>query len=97
MNPQIGILLRLPSSFFIFTGICFEFFYLFIYSYVHTLFGPFLPLAPRALPLSPPTPLLPGKTCSALFSNFLGEDISNNKKDIAFFLVEIRIAIQRDS
>jgi hypothetical protein len=41
--------------------------------------------------------LLPGRTCSALFSNFVEEDISNNKKDKAFLLVEIRIAIQKDS
>uniref|UniRef100_A0A8C0WBY2 Uncharacterized protein n=1 Tax=Castor canadensis TaxID=51338 RepID=A0A8C0WBY2_CASCN len=33
-----------------------------------------------------------GRTCSALFSNFC-----NNKKDKAFLLVEISIAIQRDS
>jgi hypothetical protein len=54
------------------------FVYLFIYSYVHTLFGPSLPL--------PPPPSLIGTTCSALFSNFV-EDISNNKKDIPFLLV----------
>jgi hypothetical protein len=39
---------------------------------------------------------LPVRTYSALFSNFV-EDISNNKKDIVSLLVDIRIAIQRDS
>jgi hypothetical protein len=59
------------------------FFSLVIYSYVHTLFGPFLPSAPCLLPL-PHTPLLLSRTCSALFSNFV-EDISNNEKNKAFF------------
>jgi hypothetical protein len=49
-----------------------DFFYLFIYSYVHTLFEPFLPPAPCSLPVPPP-PLLPGRSCSALFSNFVEE------------------------
>jgi hypothetical protein len=40
--------------------------------------------------------LVPGRTRSALFSNFV-EDISNNKKDKVFLLVEIRTAVQRDS
>jgi hypothetical protein len=40
----------------------------FIYSYVHILFGPFL----RPTPFIFPT-LLPGRTCSALFSNFVEE------------------------
>jgi hypothetical protein len=47
--------------------------------------------------LPPSAPSLPGRTCSALFYNFVKEKTSNNKKDIAFLLVEIRIAIQRDS
>jgi hypothetical protein len=42
---------------------------LFIYSYVHTLFAIF-PLCP--LPLLS-TPSHPGRTCSALFSNFAEE------------------------
>jgi hypothetical protein len=46
--------------------------FLFIYSHVHKLFGPFLPPAPHPLPL-PVTPLLPGRTCSALISNFVEE------------------------
>jgi hypothetical protein len=47
---------------------------------------------PHPLPL-PPTPLLPGRNCSAFISNFVEESINNNKKDKAFLLVEIRIAI----
>jgi hypothetical protein len=46
--------------------------YLFIYSSMHTLFGPSLPTVPCFFHLSYP-PLLPGRTCSALFSNFVKE------------------------
>jgi hypothetical protein len=44
-------------------------------------------------------PLVLGRTCSTLlFSDFVEEkDIRDNKKNIGFLLVEIRIAIQRDS
>jgi hypothetical protein len=48
------------------------FYFLFIYSYVHILFGSFLPPAPHPLPF-PATPSLPGRTCSALISNFVEE------------------------
>jgi hypothetical protein len=48
-----------------------DFIYLFIYLYVHTLFGPSLLPASRPLPLAPPS--LPGRTCSALLSNFVEE------------------------
>jgi hypothetical protein len=44
----------------------------FIYSYVHTLFGLFIPPAPAPF-LSPPHPLLPGRTCTTFFSNFVEE------------------------
>jgi hypothetical protein len=64
--------------------------FLFIYSHVHTLFGSFFSPAPPH-----PAPF-PGRTCSARFSNVV-EDLSNNKKDKAFLLLEIKIAIQRDS
>jgi hypothetical protein len=37
--------------------------------------------------LSPPPPSLPGRTCFALFSNFVEEKTSYKKKDIAFLLV----------
>jgi hypothetical protein len=47
-----------------------ELFFLFIYSHVHTLFGPFLPPAPS---LCPHPASLPGRTCSALISNFVEE------------------------
>jgi hypothetical protein len=47
-------------------------FFLFVYSYAHTLLGPFLPLPPAPF-LSPPTPSLPGRICSALISNFVEE------------------------
>jgi hypothetical protein len=52
---------------------------LFIYSYVHTLFGPFLPLALHPL-LLPPPPSLPGRTCSVLFSSFVEEKTSAIRK-----------------
>jgi hypothetical protein len=68
------------SFFFIFI------FGLFIYSYVHTLFGTFLPPCPQCPP-TPPTPSLPGRGCSALFSNFDEEKTSNNKEDIEVLLV----------
>jgi hypothetical protein len=72
-------------------------FSLFIYSYVYALFGPFLPPAPYPL-LLPSSPLLPRQNLFCPFLQFCWRiDISNNKKDIAFLLVEIRIAIQRDS
>jgi hypothetical protein len=48
----------------------FSFFFLFTYSHIHTLFGSFLPPAPTpTLPSQPPS--LPGRTCYALFSNFV--------------------------
>jgi hypothetical protein len=72
-------------------------FYFFIYSHVHTLFGPFLPPSPCPLPLR--STLLTSR--QNLFCPLLQfcwrENISNNKKGKAFLLVEIRIAIQRDS
>jgi hypothetical protein len=46
--------------------------YLFIYSYVHTSFGPFLPPLPTLF-FSPRRHPLPSRTCSALFSNFVEE------------------------
>jgi hypothetical protein len=50
--------------------------YLFIYSYVHALFEPSLPSTPHLL-LLPITALLPGRPCSALFSNFVEEKQKN--------------------
>jgi hypothetical protein len=41
--------------------------------------------------------LLPGRICSALISNFVGEKTKAIKKrDKAFLLVEVRIDLQRD-
>jgi hypothetical protein len=65
----------------------FKFFSLLIYSYVHTLCH-FSPL--------PRIPLTSRQNLFCPFLQFCWKvDISNNKKDIAFLLVEIRIAIQR--
>jgi hypothetical protein len=47
-----------------------NFFYSFIHMCIHCL-GHFSPLPPTSL--SPSLPLLPGKTCSALISNFVEE------------------------
>jgi hypothetical protein len=56
---------------------------------VYTLFGPYFPL--------PPTPLSCRPNLFCLFLQFCWrEDKSNDKKNIAFLLVEIRTAIQRD-
>jgi hypothetical protein len=63
------------------------FVYLFIYSYVHTLFGPSLPPAPGPFSL-PPTCLTSRQNLSCPLLQFCWrEDISDNKKDIAFLLV----------
>jgi hypothetical protein len=60
------------------------FFYcLFIYLYVHTLFGPSLLPVPS---LSPPPPSLPGRTCSVFFTSFVEEKTSDNKKDKIYLL-----------
>jgi hypothetical protein len=47
-------------------------FLLFIYSNVYSLLGPFLPHGPVPF-LYPLSLSLPGRTCSALFSNFFEE------------------------
>jgi hypothetical protein len=67
---------------------------LFIYSYVHILFGPFHPPVPLYPLHLPTTPLASRQRLFCPFLQFCSrEDISNNKKDIVFLLVEIRIAI----
>jgi hypothetical protein len=54
-----------------------NFYHFYIYLHVHTLFGPHTP-----------PPRLPGRTHSALlFSNFVGENIRDSKKNKAFLLV----------
>jgi hypothetical protein len=57
--------------------------------------GHFSPFPPN--PLSPPPPSLLGRTCSALFSDFVEEKTEAIIRRTAFFLVEIKIAIQRVS
>jgi hypothetical protein len=68
---------------------------------VHTRLGSFLLRAPIPLPCYPlcplPLPSFPsifGRNYFAHISNFVGESISNNRKEQVFLLVEIRIAIQ---
>jgi hypothetical protein len=63
-------------------------FLLFIYSYVHTLFGPFLP---HPIPCRLPVPLTPLASRQNLFCPLLQfcwrKNKSNNKTDIAVLLV----------
>jgi hypothetical protein len=77
-------------------GTHFLFFFLFFYSHVHTLFGPFLPM-----PVPPPScpfphqfqagPVLP------LLLVLLKKSDKPNKEDKVFLLVELRIAMQKYS
>jgi hypothetical protein len=68
------------------------YFFLFIYSHVHTLFGSFLLPVPLPHPLPPfPPSVLP------LSLILLKKRHKHNKEDKAFLLVELRIAIQRNS
>jgi hypothetical protein len=52
-------------------------------------------------PLPPPSPLYPpgfqAEPVLPFSPILLKEDISNNKKDIVFLLIEIRTPIQKDS
>jgi hypothetical protein len=63
---------------------------------VHTSFGPFSPLL-QPPPSPPHFPHFQAGPCCTFLQFCWLVDISNNKKDNAFLLVEIRIAIQRDS
>jgi hypothetical protein len=58
--------------------------------------GHFSPLPPTPS-LSPYPPRFQAEPVLPSSPILLREDISHNKKDIAFLLVEIRIAIQGDS
>jgi hypothetical protein len=70
--------------------------FFFIYSHVHTLFGSFLPPAPCPYLFLPPS-LTSRQNLFCLFLQFCWkEDISIIRKTV-FLLVEIRIAIQRES
>jgi hypothetical protein len=53
--------------------ISFSFIYLFIYSYVHTMFGSFLPTSPA--PPCPLTPSIPSRNYFALISNFVEDRV----------------------
>jgi hypothetical protein len=77
------------------------------YSYVHTMFGLFLPPSPPPPPLTTsPTPssplpprfqaetILPLSQILFLSQILLKRELSNNRKDQGFLVVEIRIAIQ---
>jgi hypothetical protein len=70
-NPE-GIMMINLSSLINAGKIMVTFLFLFVYSYVHTLFGPFLPqsLAPSLFPTSFS---LSSRIYSALFSNFVEE------------------------
>jgi hypothetical protein len=59
---------------FYFFFLCILFFY-FFYSYVHTMFGSFLPPSLHLLPLSPLLPSLPGRNYFALVSDFVEERV----------------------
>jgi hypothetical protein len=60
------------------------------------LFGPFLPLTPTPS-LSLPPPSFADRICSAFISNFVEEKTQTIIRKKWILLVEIRIAIQRDS
>jgi hypothetical protein len=68
------------------------FFSLFIYSHVHTLFGPFPPLPPF-----PHHPLASRQNLFCPFLQFYWRVDMSNKKDKPFLEVEMRIALKRDS
>jgi hypothetical protein len=71
------------------------FYFLFIYSHVHTLFGSFLPPVPHPLPSS--LPLFQSGTILPLSLILLKKRHEHNKEDKAFLWVELRRAIQKDS
>jgi hypothetical protein len=67
-----GISLNSRRFYFSLPSMGFALFFKFVYSHVHTLFGPFLPPSPT--PSSPPNILsLLGRNCSALISIFIEE------------------------
>jgi hypothetical protein len=72
------------------------FIYLFIYLHVHTLFGSFLHHAPPA-PRAPAPPQFQAGPILPLWLILLKKRHKHNKKDKVFLLLELRIAIQKDS
>jgi hypothetical protein len=73
------------------------FFYLFIYSHEHTLFGSFLLPPPLHAPLLPSPPQFQAGPVLALSLILLKKRHKPNKEDKAFLLVELRIPIQKYS
>jgi hypothetical protein len=73
-----------------------NFFSLFIYSYVHTMIGPFLPPVP-APPSSSNLLRFQAQPVLPLPLILLKRRHKHNKEDKVFLIVELRIAIQRDS
>jgi hypothetical protein len=77
--------------------------FFFTYSYVHTIFVPFLTPPPHVLPfthaptLSLPTYHFQAERVLPLSLIFLKRRYKHKKEDKEFLLVELRIAIQRDS
>jgi hypothetical protein len=78
-------LFRLVYFFFVMTFIIFLIF-LFIYSYLHTFFGPSFPPNPTRS-LSPPLPHFKAEHILPFPPSCWRQGISNNKKDIAFLLL----------
>jgi hypothetical protein len=70
------------------------FIHLFTYAYIVWAISP---PSPPPHPSPPHTPCLPGRTVLPLSLFLLKRKHKDNKEDKAFLLVEIRIAIQRDS
>jgi hypothetical protein len=93
MKISISIMFHYISNK-ILTSFCsfFFFIHLFICAYIVRAISPSCPT-----PLGPSSPQPPHFQAEPVLHFSPREDISNNKKDKEFLLVEIRIAIQRDS
>jgi hypothetical protein len=91
LGPCEGGLEKRPCFFFVVV----VFVFLFIYLHVHTLFGSFL--HPALLPHPSPHPQFQAWSVPPLSLILLKKGHKHNKKDKVFLLVELRIAIQKDS